>query len=322
MISSGCLAVVPALTAQPPTWPSGRTRCHRRSTGPPCRWPASRPGRSTHCQRRASPNRRRRPFSHRLRVDCRAGGIVSARQCLDVSRIRQRDVSAPDVPGLHRQHGMAAMPDGGDRSEPDPTVRNASTQPTVGEDEARAMRAATIPHVEAYVADRRAADPGARDAHGSLTTVADGAPAMPVERVATAPHMGDRCAADPGARDAHGSLTRVADGAPAMSGGGTATLRHAEDCSASNVTVRGVPTVSENQAHETPLDPATARPQVEDRRMPGHVVRDAREALITAGHKMHEARAAVERALAQLDGPVTLLQLIRQALRCCAIAHR
>jgi Holliday junction resolvasome RuvABC DNA-binding subunit len=56
--------------------------------------------------------------------------------------------------------------------------------------------------------------------------------------------------------------------------------------------------------------------------VPGHVVRDAREVLTTAGYKMHEARAAVERALTQLDDPVTLPQLIRQALRCCAIAHR
>jgi hypothetical protein len=45
------------------------------------------------------------------------------------------------------QHGMATMPDGGDRSEPDPTVRNASTQLAVGEEDARAMRAATVPHV-------------------------------------------------------------------------------------------------------------------------------------------------------------------------------
>jgi hypothetical protein len=37
---------------------------------------------------------------------------------------------------------------------------------------------------------------------------------------------------------------------------------------------------------------------------------------------MQEARAAVERALTQLDDQVTLPQLIRQALRCCAIAHR
>jgi Holliday junction resolvasome RuvABC DNA-binding subunit len=61
---------------------------------------------------------------------------------------------------------------------------------------------------------------------------------------------------------------------------------------------------------------------VKDRTLPGHVVRDAREALTTAGYKMHEARAAVERALTQLDDQVTLPQLIRQALRCCAIAHR
>ena len=81
-------------------------------------------------------------------------------------------------------------------------------------------------------------------------------------------------------------------------------------------------------------------PHVKDRRVPGHVVRNAREALTTAGYKGHEARAAVERALAQLDDQVTLPQLddqvtlpqlddqvtlpqlIRQALRCCAIAHR
>jgi Holliday junction resolvasome RuvABC DNA-binding subunit len=60
---------------------------------------------------------------------------------------------------------------------------------------------------------------------------------------------------------------------------------------------------------------------VEDRRVPGQVVRDAREALTTAGYKVHEARAAVERALAQLDDQVTLPQLIRQALRCCASAQ-
>ena len=85
---------------------------------------------------------------------------------------------------------------------------------------------------------------------------------------------------------------------------------------------RGVPTTSEDPSNETPLDPATTRPQVEDRCVPGHVVRDARSALTTAGYKMHEARAAVERALTQLDDQVTLPQLIRQALRCCAIAHR
>jgi Holliday junction resolvasome RuvABC DNA-binding subunit len=85
---------------------------------------------------------------------------------------------------------------------------------------------------------------------------------------------------------------------------------------------RGVPTTSEDRAHETPLDPATACSHVEDRRVPGHVVRDAREALTTAGYKVHEARAAVERALTQLDDQVTLPQLIRQALRCCAIAPR
>jgi hypothetical protein len=175
------------------------------------------------------------------------------------------------------QRGMAAMPDGGDRSEPDPTVRNASTQLSVGVEDALAMQAATIPHVK------------------------------------------DRCAADGGARDAHGPLTIAADGAPAMSGGWAAPLRHAEDCIASNVRVRGVPPPSEDHA---PLDPATARPHGEDRRVPGHVVRDAREALTTAGYKVHEARAAVERALAQLDDQVTLPQLIRQALRCCAIAHR
>jgi Holliday junction resolvasome RuvABC DNA-binding subunit len=56
--------------------------------------------------------------------------------------------------------------------------------------------------------------------------------------------------------------------------------------------------------------------------VPGDVVRDARNALTTAGYKLHEARAAVERALTQLDDQVTLPQLIRQALRCCAIAHR
>jgi Holliday junction resolvasome RuvABC DNA-binding subunit len=78
---------------------------------------------------------------------------------------------------------------------------------------------------------------------------------------------------------------------------------------------------AKDQAHETSLDPATARPPVGDRRVPGQVVRDAREALTTAGYKVHEARAAVERALAQLDEPVTLPQLIRQALRCCAMAH-
>jgi Holliday junction resolvasome RuvABC DNA-binding subunit len=61
---------------------------------------------------------------------------------------------------------------------------------------------------------------------------------------------------------------------------------------------------------------------VEDRCVPGHIIRDARDALTTAGYKMHEARAAVERALTQLDDQVTLPQLIRQALRCCAIAHR
>jgi hypothetical protein len=182
------------------------------------------------------------------------------------------------------QRGVAAMPDGGDRSEPDPTVRNASTQPAVDEEDALAMREATIPHVGA--------------------------------------HVKDRCAADPGARDAHGPLTTAADGAPAMSGGEATTLRRAEDCSVSNVRAPGVPKTSEDQAHETPLDPATARPHVEDRCVPGHVARDARQALTTAGYKMHEARAAVERALAQLDDQVTLPQLIRQALRCCAIAHR
>jgi Holliday junction resolvasome RuvABC DNA-binding subunit len=62
---------------------------------------------------------------------------------------------------------------------------------------------------------------------------------------------------------------------------------------------------------------------VEDRGAPGHVVRDAREALTTAGYKVQEARAAVERALTQLDDQVTLPQLIRQALRCCCeIVHR
>jgi hypothetical protein len=35
---------------------------------------------------------------------------------------------------------------------------------------------------------------------------------------------------------------------------------------------------------------------------------------------VHEARTAVERVLVQLDELVTLPQLIRQALRCCAIA--
>ena len=135
-------------------------------------------------------------------------------------------------------------------------------------------------------------------------------------------YVEDRCAADPGACDAHGPLTAAADGAPATSGGSAATLGHAEDCSASNVRARGVPTTSEDQAHETPVDPATARPHVKDRGVPGHVVRDAREALATAGYKMHEARAAVERALTQLHDQVTLQQLIRQALRCCAIAHR
>jgi hypothetical protein len=181
------------------------------------------------------------------------------------------------------QRGLAAMPDGVDRAEPDPTVRNASTQLTVGEEDARAMQAATIPHVGARVEDR--------------------------------------CAADPGARDARGPLTTATDGAPAMSGGRTTPLRRVEDCSASNVRVRGVPTTSEDQAHETSLDPAMTRRHVEDRCVPGDVVRDARDALTTAGYKMHEARAAIERALTQLDDPVTLPQLIRQALR-CAIAHR
>jgi hypothetical protein len=175
------------------------------------------------------------------------------------------------------QRGMAAMPDEVDRSEPDPTVRDASTQRTVGEEDAGA---------------------------------------------AAISHVGDRRAADPDARDAHVPVATATDAAPAMSGGWPATLRHTEGCIGSNVSARGVPTTSGDQAHETPLDPATARPHVEDRPVPGHVVRDAREALTTAGYKVHEARAAVERALTQLDEQVTLPQLIRQALRCCAIAHR
>jgi hypothetical protein len=122
--------------------------------------------------------------------------------------------------GNDDQRGRAAIPDGVDRSEPDRMVRNASTQLTVGEDDARAMRAATVPRVGAHVEDRCAADPGARDAHGLLTTAADGALAMP--------------------------------------GGRTVPLRHAEDCIASvtlaqgssNVRARGVPPTSEDQPRE------------------------------------------------------------------------
>jgi hypothetical protein len=194
------------------------------------------------------------------------------------------------------QHGMAAMPDRVGRSEPDPTVRNASTPLTV---------IVASPH-------RVVGAPG----------LEDDAPATPVEAAATVPHMGDRCAAALRACDAHGPLTTAAVDAPAMPVEGVATVPHVKDCSASNATVRGAPTTAQDQAHETPHNPATARPHVKDRCVPGHVVRDAREALTTAGYKTHEARAAVERALTQLDDQVTLPQLIRQALRCCAIAHR
>ena len=175
--------------------------------------------------------------------------------------------------------------------------------------------AAALSHVE----DRHAAGGRARDAHGPLTTDADDAPVTPVERTATVPRVEDRSASNV---MVGGTPTTAADDAPAMPVQPAAAVPHVKDCSASNVTVRGAPTTAADQAHETALDPATARPHVENRRMPGQIVRDAREALTTAGYKVHEARAAVERALAQLNDQVTLPQLIRQALRCCAIAHR
>jgi len=51
------------------------------------------------------------------------------------------------------------------------------------------------------------------------------------------------------------------------------------------------------------------------------LLRDAREALTTAGYKAHAARAAVEAARAELGDDVTLAMLIREALRCCARAR-
>jgi hypothetical protein len=125
-------------------------------------------------------------------------------------------------------------------------------------------------------------------------------------------------------QDASTPLTVVQDAGQAMPVEQAATVPHMEDCGPSNLPsnlmIRDAPT-AEDQAHETSRDPATALPPVGDRRVPNQVVRDAREALTTAGYNVHEARAAVERALAQLDEPVTLPQLIRQALRCCAIAR-
>jgi Holliday junction resolvasome RuvABC DNA-binding subunit len=52
------------------------------------------------------------------------------------------------------------------------------------------------------------------------------------------------------------------------------------------------------------------------------MVREAREALMTAGFKAREARAAVERALSALTDQVTLSQLIRSALQCLLPASR
>jgi Holliday junction resolvasome RuvABC DNA-binding subunit len=59
-------------------------------------------------------------------------------------------------------------------------------------------------------------------------------------------------------------------------------------------------------------------PHVGERRVPDLMVREAREALTTAGYKAHEARAAVERALVQVSDEVTLPQLIYRAFQCIA----
>jgi RuvA, C-terminal domain len=47
--------------------------------------------------------------------------------------------------------------------------------------------------------------------------------------------------------------------------------------------------------------------------------RDAREALLAAGYKPREARAAVEHARPHVGADATLEQVIREALRCCAV---
>ena len=48
---------------------------------------------------------------------------------------------------------------------------------------------------------------------------------------------------------------------------------------------------------------------------------DARTALVTAGYKPREARAAVENARPHVGASATLEQVIREALRQCSLAR-
>jgi hypothetical protein len=130
-------------------------------------------------------------------------------------------------------------------------------------------------------------------------------------------HVGDRTA------KGHGSGSALATG-----GCDVRDVRepmtdkpHVGDPATVGTTTDKVTTATRRVAHEARPATAVASSRTGDDATLTHLLRDAREALTTAGYKAHEARAAVEIARSEFDDDVTLPLLIRKALQCCARAR-
>jgi len=71
-----------------------------------------------------------------------------------------------------------------------------------------------------------------------------------------------------------------------------------------------------------PIVLEAARPDADDRVSTATIDDEARTALVTAGYKSHEARVAVKKARPHVGASASLEQLIREALRQCALLSR
>jgi hypothetical protein len=145
------------------------------------------------------------------------------------------------------------------------------------------------------------------------------------------------CAAAEVGGDAAQGATRSSQGAGLRSAAPEPTLQSTPARDAGSSTGRSGPSPAHAQAEDTAQDghaPAAGPCQAPPRPAPGApgapgmvhddtgtagLETDACTALITAGFKLCEARAAVARARPHVGAEATLEQLVREALRCCAV---